>query len=153
MKKETDLFFEYSLWELLSNEPAQKKNITEQFLSIIQNNNFVVFISNGCAEKTNTWKDQAKEKFKSLVEKLKPIIIVENQEINELSDEYKKYGLFPSGKNILYKEIASASVNNIPAIVTVDDQDLIKYGTKIKIKGINQLLGYHQLEIISPEEL
>ena len=153
MKKETDLFFEYSLWELLSNESPQGKNSTEQFLSIIQNKNFVVFISNGCAEKTNTWKGPAREKFKTLVGKLKPIIIVENPEINELSDEYKKYGLFPSDKNILYKEIASASVNNIPAIVTIDNQGLIKYGTKLKIKGINQLLGYHPLEIISPEEL
>lgn len=153
MKKEIDLFFEYSLWELLSAESRHGDNITEKLLPVIRAGNYVVFISNECAEKANIWTPQVQTRFKRLVGELKPIIIVENQEINELAEEYKKYNIFPSDKNFLYKEIASASVNNIPAIVTADEKDLIRYGTKIHIKGINLLSGYHPIEIISPEEL
>ncbi|MEW6087628.1 MAG: hypothetical protein AB1498_04930 [bacterium] len=153
MEKNPDILIEHNLWGLLSSGNINDKTLCEAFLPALSEKKYTVFISQKTMEISNNWQESSKEILKGLILKLKPIIIVPNEEINKLSEEYKKYGLFSSPQNLYYTEAASCAVNNIPVILSTDYKNLVRLEIKMKIKGINQMFGYQPVEIVTPMEL
>lgn len=44
-------------------------------------------------------------------------------------------------------------INGIEAIISWNFEHIVKLKTRIMVNGINRLLGYHEIEICSPEEV
>lgn len=75
------------------------------------------------------------------------------EEIEFLSEAYVREGAIPR-KNILDAyHIAYATAYGIDAIVSWNFKHIVKLKTKKMVNGINLKLGYHEVEICSPEEV
>lgn len=44
-------------------------------------------------------------------------------------------------------------INGIEAIVSWNFEHIVKLKTRVMVNGVNRLLGYHEIEICSPEEV
>ena len=82
---------------------------------------------------------------------LEPLTI--NDEVKALAGRYIKEGLIPSkhGEDAIH--IAIAAVYNLDAIVSWNFEHMIKRKTKHGVLGVNELLGYKVIEIITPMEV
>ena len=71
----------------------------------------------------------------------------------ELSERYISEGIIPErfGSDAIH--IAIAVSNGIDAIVSWNFNHIVKLKTRIMVNGVNRLLGYHEIEICSPEEV
>ena len=44
-------------------------------------------------------------------------------------------------------------INGLEVIVSWNFEHIVKLKTRVMVNGINRLLGYHEIEICSPEEV
>ena len=84
---------------------------------------------------------------------INPLLLTANQEAMELSERYVNEGIIPERYKSDALHIAIAVSNDIDAIVSWNFNHIVKLKTRIMVNGINKLLGYHEIEICSPEEV
>ena len=70
-----------------------------------------------------------------------------------MADRYIKERIIPQGYRSDAIHIAVAVINGIDAIVSWNFEHIVKLKTRVMVNGINRLLGYHEIEICSPEEV
>jgi len=69
----------------------------------------------------------------------------------KISDDSARGRIFAPTACALH--IAMAVINGIEAIISWNFEHIVKLKTRIMVNGINRLLGYHEIEICSPEEV
>jgi hypothetical protein len=81
-----------------------------------------------------------------------PLVELEvDSEVTSLADKYMKEGLFP----IKYRDdaihIALASVFGCNVVVSWNFKHMVKIKTILGVNGINKIMGYSDIEIVTPE--
>ncbi len=74
-------------------------------------------------------------------------------EAEELAERYIREGIIPIRYRSDALHIAVAVINGIEAIVSWNFEHIVKLKTRVMVNGVNRLLGYHEIEICSPEEV
>jgi hypothetical protein len=74
-------------------------------------------------------------------------------ESEKMADRYVEEGIIPERYRSDALHIAVAVINGIDAIVSWNFEHIVKLKTRVMVNGINRLLGYHEIEICSPEEV
>jgi len=49
--------------------------------------------------------------------------------------------------------LAIAVVQELDVLVSWNFEHLVKLKTRVGVNGLNRLLGYHEIELVSPEEV
>lgn len=81
-----------------------------------------------------------------------PLEIIEiDAEITTLAEKYIREGVFSSKYLDDATHVAAASVSSCTAIVSWNFKHIVKLRTIIGVNGINRLMGYSEIEIITPE--
>jgi len=102
------------------------------------------------------------KKTKEKPRRLKLLSLIKDYNINflETSEEderlmkiYIKEGMIPKSKEDDAFHIASASINNLDLIVSVNFQDINKLKVKKMVKFINKREGYEEIKIVEPMEV
>ncbi len=94
---------------------------------------------------------EKRKKFAKLVESIEVLKI--NEESQALAEEYIKNGVFWAKDFNDALHIAIATVNKIDIVVSWNFEDMVNHETRIKVKAINLLNGYREVNIESPREL
>ncbi len=88
-----------------------------------------------------------------MVNELNPILLDNTYDSVELASKYIKEGIIPKKYIDDAFHIAIASVNNLDAIVSWNFKHIVKLKTRREVKAVNLLLGYKEIEIVSPQEV
>jgi len=91
-----------------------------------------------------------------LYEYLKEIHINEvalNDEVETLAHEYIEQGIIPLKYEDDATHIAAATIYHCNAIVSWNFKHMVKLKTIIGVNGINKLMGYTDIEILSPDSI
>ena len=91
--------------------------------------------------------------MEGLVREFNPLLLEIDLETEELAERYIDEGVIPERYRCDELHIAVAVVNGIEVIISWNFEHIVKLKTRVMVNGINRLLGYHEIEICSPEEV
>jgi hypothetical protein len=80
-------------------------------------------------------------------------ILKVNSDIELIADEYIQQSIFPDKYYIDALHVAIATYFQIPYLISWNFEHLVKVKTRKRVNLVNMLLGYREIEIISPQEL
>lgn len=136
-----------------ADDAVEKKEITLTFLKNLPQLAEEVFISDEVIREISRASDPKKSRLEGLLREINPTLVEIDVEIEELSERYVKEGIIPERYRSDALHIAAATVHEIGVIVSWNFEHIVKLKTKTMVNGVNKLLGYHDLEICSPEEV
>ena len=102
-------------------------------------------------ELDNTKDDRLRRELKSLVKEFK--VLKANNKINELAGKYIDHEVIPDKYFGDALHVAIATFYEISYLVSWNFEHLVKVKTRRLVKLINNLEGYKEIEIVSPQEL
>lgn len=152
--KKIRYYIETSVFSFVfAEDDLKRRDLTKKFLDSLQQESAEIYISAVLIDEINEAPEQLKKKLLELIEKYQPILLSIDNETKELADKYVGEKIIPRKYIEDAYHLAVASVNDIDVIVSWNFQHIVKLKTKIEVNGVNKLLGYHEIEICSPEEV
>lgn len=131
----------------------EKKDITLKLFKDLPLIAEGVFISDEVIREISRANEPRKSQLEGLVRKTNPLLLEVDIEVEELAERYIKEGIIPVRYRSDALHIAVAVINGIEAIVSWNFEHIVKLKTRVMVNGVNRLLGYHEIEICSPEEV
>ncbi|MEK7368523.1 MAG: PIN domain-containing protein [Planctomycetota bacterium] len=131
----------------------EKKDVTIKLFRDLPSVAEGIYISSEVIREISRASEPRKSQLDGLVREVKPLLLDVDLEVEELSGRYIKEGIIPERYRSDALHIAVAVVNGIEAIVSWNFEHIVKLKTRVMVNGINRLLGYHEIEICSPEEV
>lgn len=132
---------------------AEKKDITVKLFRDLPLLSDGIYISDEVIREIGRADEPSKSQLEGLLKETDPFLLEVDIETEELAERYIKEGIIPVRYRSDALHIAVAVTNGIEAIVSWNFEHIVKLKTRIMVNGINRLLGYHEIEICSPEEV
>ncbi|MCG2711487.1 MAG: type II toxin-antitoxin system VapC family toxin [Candidatus Omnitrophica bacterium] len=131
------------------------KEGTRQLCKEINQGKYEGFISEVVIREINNTKDSEKQKrLINYVEKITLSEILEgNNEVDILAQKYISEQIIPARYEDDALHIALATVNEIDILVSWNFKHLVKHKTRIEVNGVNNLMGYRNIDICTPLEV
>lgn len=132
---------------------TEKKDITLKLfkdLSLIAEG---IYISDEVIREISRAPEPRKSQLEGLLRETNPLLLEVDIEAEELAERYVKEGIIPERYRSDALHIAVAVINGIEVIVSWNFEHIVKLKTRVMVNGVNRLLGYHEIEICSPEEV
>ncbi len=132
---------------------AEKKEITLKLFKDLPLIAEGIYISDEVIREISRADEPRKSQLEGLLREINPLLLEVNIKTGELAERYIKEGIIPVRYRSDALHIAVAVVNEIEAIVSWNFEHIVKLKTRVMVNGVNRLLGYHEIEICSPEEV
>ena len=138
---------------LFSPDDPEKQELTKSFFARTgTSKEHYLYVSYLTMEEIENTPDvEKKGSIKQVVSGLP--VLESSQEATELADRYLKEGIVPAKYRDDALHLAIASTNDIDVVVSWNFDHIVRFKTKHGVTGINTLLGYKVIDIISPQEL
>lgn len=151
--KKLKLYLETSVFNFAFAEDAPKeRDVTLKFFDEI--NQYEIYISEVVIEEiSRTPQEGKKRQLLGLIDKYEPVQLPFDESTKILANRYIQEEIIPRKYQEDAFHIAIASVNNLDALISWNFTHIVKLKTKIKVAGINTLMGYKELELYSPLEV
>lgn len=135
-------------------EDSTRVNITKQLLNLFQKQeNFIPFISNIVIEEVEKAPKDITIGLKKIIKNTSFKILFESDDCVKLVNEYMKKRIIPQRYRDDARHIAVAVINNMDIIVTWNCRHMANVENKRIINAVNMLLGYKQIDIVTPLEV
>jgi predicted nucleic acid-binding protein len=138
---------------VFAEDDIAKRDITVKFFDQLHLIADQVCISDEVIREINQAPESIRIQLDGLINKIEPFLLEVNTEVEELADRYIKEEIIPERYRRDAIHIAVAVINGMGAIVSWNFSHIVKLKTRVMVNGINRLLGYHEIEICSPEEV
>jgi len=132
---------------------TEKKDITVKLFKDLPSISNGIYISDEVIREINRAPEPRKSQLVGQLEETNPLLLEVDIEAEGLAERYVKEGIIPERYRSDAVHIAVAVVNGIEVIVSWNFEHIVKLKTRVMVNGINRLLGYHEIEICSPEEV
>ncbi len=132
---------------------AEKKDITLKLFKDLPLIAEGLYISDEVIREISRADEPRKSQLEGLLRETDPLLIEVDIEAEELAGRYIKERIIPVRYRSDALHIAVAVINGIEAIVSWNFEHIVKLKTRVMVNGVNRLLGYHEIEICSPEEV
>jgi predicted nucleic acid-binding protein len=132
---------------------TEKKDITVKLFKDLPSISNGIYISDEVIREINRAPEPRKSQLVGQLEETNPLLLEVDIEAEELAERYVKEGIIPERYRSDAVHIAVAVINGIEVIVSWNFEHIVKLKTRVMVNGINRLLGYHEIEICSPEEV
>jgi len=130
----------------------KRQEITKKWWAEVMLKNYDVYISELVErELKKTNEEKRRGELLSLIQGIKILEITED--VEELAQAYITNEIIPEDYIDDAMHIAIATINEIELLISWNFAHLVNYETKRKVKGVNILKGYKELEIESPLEI
>ena len=138
---------------LFTEDDIAKRNVTIRFFDQLDIISDQVCISDEVIREVRASSEPRRSQLEKLIEKIDPILLEINTEVDELSNRYIAEGIIPErfGSDAIH--IAVATINGIDAVISWNFKHIVKLKTRVMVNAVNILMGYHEIEICSPEEV
>lgn len=131
----------------------EKRDITLKFFRDLPLSAEGIYISDEVIREISRASEPRKSQLESLIRETNPLLLDIDLEAEELAERYIKEGIIPERYRSDAIHIAVAVINGIDVIVSWNFEHIVKLKTRVMVDGVNKLLGYHEIEICSPEEV
>lgn len=138
---------------VFEKEDQNKKNLTLKLFKDLPAIAEGIYISDEVIREIGRAPEQKRAQLETVLKKAQPLLFEIDTETIELADYYVKEKIIPPKYRADALHIAVAVVNGIEAIVSWNFEHIVKLKTRVMVNGVNKLLGYHDIEICSPEEV
>lgn len=136
---------------LAEDEPIKRKITQELFKKLPDFGE--IYISDIVSLEVLESSSPIRERLIAVINKQEPTILSIDEEIRELAEEYIRAGIIPAKYRDDALHIAVAVVNRLDVVVSWNFEHIVKLKTKREVNGLNLMLGYKEIEIVSPEEV
>lgn len=134
------------------NRDEKRQKITQKWWKEIATKKYQPYISELVeAELGDTRDKRRRHELLELVKNIESLTI--NEEAEELAKVYIDNEVIPEEYTDDALHLAVATINNIGLVVSWNFAHLVNHDTKKRVKAINLLKGYREIEIESPLEL
>lgn len=148
------LYLDTSIFNFaFSQQSPDYKEATLRLLELVREGVYEGYISEVVIREINKAGKEKAEQLMGLILDLSPGRLEINAEIERLAEEYVKAGLIPVRYTEDASHIAVASFYEIDIILSWNFEHMVKFKTKKGVVGINTLLGYKPVEILTPLEV
>jgi rRNA-processing protein FCF1 len=137
-----------------ADDSPQYKADTLQLFNEIRAGHFKPYTSEYVIDELNDTADESKRNLmKALIADYNVKILPLNDETARLASLYVQNGVIPQRFNTDAVHIASATVNNMDFIISLNFQHIVKHKTIIETEIINAREGYKRVFIHTPAEV
>ncbi len=138
---------------LKADDSIDKMNLTLQFWELARQNKFIIVLSQLTLDEVLRCSEP---KRSILFDYLKQIDFDDfdiTKDVEDLGNKYIQEEIIPQKYADDAYHIAAASVYECDVIASWNFQHIVKYKTIIGVNGINKMLGYKEIEILTPESM
>jgi hypothetical protein len=136
-----------------ADDALEKRQDTLKLFEEISEGKYIPLTSVYVTDELDDASEEKRDKMYGLISKYNIEILPAGVEAQELSQRYVNEGIIP----VKYKEdadhIAVAVVNGLDVIVSYNFKHIVKLKTKTMTGAVNRMLGYREIEIVSPTEV
>lgn len=152
--KKIKYYLDTTVFNFVSAESdTEKKEITLKFFKDLPLIAEGVYISDEVVREISRASEPRKSQLEGLIRDTNPFLLEIDLETEELAERYISEGIIPEKYRSDAIHIAAAVINGIDVIVSWNFEHIVKLKTRVMVDGVNKLLGYHEIEICSPEEV
>lgn len=146
-------YVETSVWNfLLEEDRPEHQRVTERFFQQLKQLGSVG-ISDVVLAEIERAQEIRRKALKGLIAKCHPELLELNREAEQLADRYIEAGLIPKRYRNDALHLAIAVVHDYDAVVSWNFEHMVRLSTRLGVNGTNKILGYREIEIVSPEEV
>ncbi len=138
---------------LYALETPEKMNETLIVWNYFIANKYEIYISKVTFDEINDCKEPKQTKLLDYLSKIKYKFIKENEESLLLLNKYLELGVLNEKSKDDLRHISLAVVNKCDIILSWNFKHLVNFKTIKKIQEINELMGYKNINILSPSSL
>lgn len=136
-----------------AEDDIEKRDITLKFLKDLPLIAEGIYISDEVIREIGRASEPRKSQLEGLLREITPLLLELDIETENLAERYIKEGIIPVRYRGDSLHIAVAVINGVDVIVSWNFEHIVKLKTRVMVNGVNKLLGYHEIEICSPEEV
>lgn len=146
-------YVDTSVWNFLLEEGRpEHRAATERFFAEIGQLG-ALGISEVVLDEMQRASSSRRAALQRLVDHHRPELLERTEEADALADRYVEAGLIPVRYHNDALHLAVAVIHDFDAVVSWNFEHLVKLTTRLGVNGLNKMLGYREIEIISPEEV
>jgi predicted nucleic acid-binding protein len=151
--RQLQYYIDTSVWNfLLETGRPDERALTEQFFRQLTGLGRAM-ISDVVLEEIGRAPATRREALLRLIAQHAPSQLRLDEEAKELAKQYVHAGLIPARYRNDALHLALAVVHECNAVVSWNFEHMVKLKTRLGVNGLNKMLGYREIEIVSPQEV
>jgi len=147
------VYFETTLFNFYVDEDRDAHADTVRLFEDITTGKYEAYTSLYVIDELEGAPYKKRDKMIALIERYGITVLALNIEAEQLADVYVEQGIIPLKYRTDGVHIATAAVNDLDMIISMNFQHIVKRKTKIGTGNINALNGYRAVEICTPMEV
>jgi predicted nucleic acid-binding protein len=148
------IYIDTSVINGLYAQDAEIKAATKRFFEFVQKSGAVLYGADLIVEEINQTPEESKRyRLKEALAKYNVEFLQFDDEIKKVANIYIQERIIPVRYIADAVHIATASIHNIPVLVSWNFEHIVKLKTKVEINRINRERGYPKIDISSPQEV
>lgn len=152
--KKLKLYLETSVWNFLfADDAPEKKAATEKFFEEVESGKYEIFVSEMVNAEIKDAPDAKRKLLRRMMEKYGAIQLDEDEEVYRLVEMYIQNGVLTANHIDDLTHVAYASVNGMNALISWNQKHLVKMKTQDLANSMNLAMGYHLVQIRTPQEV
>ena len=114
---------------------------------------YEAFTSEYVADELNNASEEKRDKMMSLLKEYRITVLAKSEESEMLADQYVSQGIIPIKFHTDGLHIATAAINDLDMIISLNFKHIVKEKTRMITAEINTIHGYKAIQINSPMEI
>ena len=154
MERKFKLYLETTIFNFVfADDAPEKQAATLKLFEKIKSGEYEVYTSSYVLDELNNAGEVKRNKMLALIEQYDIQLVKNSTEILHLAREYIKEGMIPEKYLDDALHVASASVNNMSAIISWNFKHIVKMKTIRLTDSINTKFGFGKIYILTPMEV
>lgn len=150
--KKTKLYLDTSVPSFLfADDSPEKREVTIQFWEILKLGLYEIIISDILLTEISRSETPSSQELENKLSEIVVEIISVNEDIFSLAQKYIEEGIIPQKYQDDALHIALAAYNEADALISWNFKHMVKLKTIRGVNGINRMLGFKELEILTPQ--
>lgn len=134
-------------------DALEKREVTLQFWELAKKSEFQIVLSQLTLDELLRCKEQKRDILFDYLKEIEFDVLEITTEVELLAKKYLDEKIIPKKYEDDAYHLAVASVYQCDVIASWNFKHIVKYCTIIGVNGINKMLGYKEIGILSPESL
>lgn len=148
------LYLDTSIFNFaIATDVISEKEATLKLFDEFKKRKYEAYISEIVLREINRAPQIKATALKNQIAQINPVELILEEDSQALADEYIKREIIPAKYENDALHVAIASVNNLDVIISWNFSHIVKFKTKKEVTGINIIMGYKPIEILSPWEV
>jgi hypothetical protein len=149
------IYLDSSVWNCLFNDhvPDLQAQTQVLFQRIQADGDIQAFLSDVVMQELGNAPADRISKLADLIRSVDPVRLDLDEESAALADAYIQHGILTPGHLVDARHVAVATVGQVNALVSWNYRHLVNRRRREAFNGVNAIMGYRSVDIVSPPEV